>query len=122
MEGLGTMVTSPDGYAVIVENRRHIVGMYLLDVEGNDPRLVIQLAVAAIEFDIRQLPELRQSIVDQVLFNGLNAVEGDALKVVNSRRKASCTTDILGASLELSRQFGPGGFLFLHVLLSWKSL
>ena len=74
--------------------------MNILDIEGNDARLVVTRRIAAVKLDVRQLAQLWQRVVDEVLLDGLDAIEGDRLEVVNSRRQAGCTADVLRAGLE----------------------
>ena len=103
--------------AVAVEDARHIVRVDVLDVEGDDARLVVARRIAAVELDVRLLAQLRQRVVDEVLLDGLDAVERDRLEVVDGRRQAGSAADVLRAGLELSRQFR-----IRRVLLDRKSV
>ena len=77
MQRLGAVMASADRDAVAVEDARHIVRMDILDVEGDDARLVVAGRIAAVELDVRQLAQLWQRVVDEVLLDGLDAIEGD---------------------------------------------
>ena len=114
-EGLGAVVSRPDGHALGVENGADVVRMDIFHVKGNNAGLVVPGGVTAVEFDVGQFAQLRQGIGDEIPFDGFDAGKGKVFQVVDGGGQAGGTADVLRPRLEFGGQLGVGRVLFRHI-------
>ena len=107
-QGLSTVVTGANIYAVRIKNRCNIVGMHTLDGEGDDALVLLPLIGADNMHALYFLHALKGDF-SQRRFAGFYRLKAHALNIVDSRMQAHGSRRIDSASLELVGQ----GCIFL---------
>src|SRR2546426_912186 len=83
-------MSSPNGYATLVQNRGDIVRMQVLDVEGNHTAAFV--GFWPVQLDIGGLAHLLQGITDQEMLVGLYRFHAQPLQILDR----GCQADTLG--------------------------